>query len=48
MGNLVDSIENIKGSVIQHGPHNNRIYLMGLNTDDTRGLIATLMVQTFN
>jgi len=38
----VDSIENIKGSVIQHGPHNNRIYLMGLNTDDTRGLIATL------
>ena len=38
----MDSIENIKGSVIQHGPHNNRIYLMGLNTDDTRGLIATL------
>jgi len=38
----VDIIENIKGSVIQHGPHNNRIYLMRLNTDDTHGLIATL------
>jgi len=39
---LVDSIENIKGSVIQHGPCNNRIYLMQLNTDDPHGLIATL------
>ncbi len=39
---MVDIIENIKGSVIQHGPHNNRIYLMRLNTDDTHGLIATL------
>ena len=38
----MDSIDNINGSMIQHGPHNNRIYLMGLNTDDTRGLIATL------
>ncbi len=38
----MDIIENIKGSVIQHGPHNNRIYLMRLNTDDTHGLIATL------
>jgi len=40
----VDIIESIKGSVIQHGPHNNRIYLMRLNTDadDTHGLIATL------
>jgi len=38
----VDRIENIKGSVIQHGPHNNRIYLMRLNTEDTHGLIAAL------
>ena len=39
---FVDIIENIKGSVIQHGPHNNRIYLMRLNSDDTHGLIETL------
>ena len=39
---LVDIVEEIKGSIIQHGAHNNRIYLMRLNTDDTRGLIATL------
>ena len=38
----MDIIENIKGSVIQHGPHNKRIYLMRLNTDDPHGLIATL------
>jgi len=38
----VDIIENIKGSIIQHGPHNNRIYLMRLNTDDIHGLIAIL------
>ena len=38
----MDRIEQVKGSVIQHGPHNNRIYLMRLNTNDTRGLIATL------
>jgi len=38
----VDIFENIKGSVIHHGPHNNRIYLMRLNTDDTHGLIAAL------
>lgn len=38
----MDIIESIKGSVIQHGPHNNRIYLMRLNTDDTHGLILTL------
>ena len=38
----MDIIENIKGSVIQHGPHNNRIYLMRLNTNETHGLIATL------
>lgn len=38
----MDIIENIKGSVIQHGPHNNRIYLMRLETDDTHSLIASL------
>ena len=38
----MDIIENIKGSVIQHGRHNKRIYLMRLNTDDPHGLIATL------
>lgn len=38
----MDIIENIHGSVVQHGPHNNRVYLMRLNTDDTYTLIATL------
>ena len=38
----MDRIETIKDSLIQHGPHNNRIYLMRLNTKDTRSLIATL------
>jgi len=38
----MDIIETIKGSVIQHGPYNNRIYLMRLNTNNTHGLIATL------
>jgi putative beta-lysine N-acetyltransferase len=38
----VDIIESIKGSVIQHGPHNNRIYLMRLNTGDTQVLIEIL------
>ena len=38
----MDLIENIQGSVIQHGSHNNRIYLMRMNTNDTYGLIATL------
>lgn len=39
---LVDIIENIKGSIVQHGHHNSRIYLIRLNTDDTHGLIVTL------
>ena len=38
----MDIIENVKRSIIQHGPHNNRIYLMRLNTGDTKGLIAIL------
>jgi hypothetical protein len=39
---FLDIIETIKGSVIQHGPHNNRIYLMRLNTDKPHSLIAAL------
>ena len=42
MGHLVDRIEKIEGSVIQHGPHNNRIYLMRLNPNATGSLITTL------
>jgi beta-lysine N6-acetyltransferase len=38
----VDIVESINGSVVQHGPHNNRIYLMRLDPDDTRALIAVL------
>lgn len=39
---MADIIEKINGSDIQHGPHNNRIYLMRLNARDTYGLIAAL------
>jgi putative beta-lysine N-acetyltransferase len=38
----VDVIETIDRSVIQHGPHNDRIYLMHLKSDNPRGLIKTL------
>ena len=38
----VDTIETIKGSVVQHGRHNDRIYLMHFGTVDTPGLIARL------
>lgn len=38
----MDIIENIKKSVIQHGPHNNRIYLMRLDMDDTHNIITEL------
>lgn len=38
----MDIIENIKGSVVQHGPHNDRIYLMRLQTNNAAGLIAAL------
>jgi beta-lysine N6-acetyltransferase len=37
-----DFIENIGGSIIQHGHHNNRIYLVKLNTDNVQHLIAML------
>jgi putative beta-lysine N-acetyltransferase len=42
IGHLVDRIENIEGSIIQHGPHNNCIYLMRLNPNQTGSLITTL------
>ncbi|MEJ2040441.1 MAG: hypothetical protein P8X55_16175, partial [Desulfosarcinaceae bacterium] len=38
----MDTIETIKGSVVQHGRHNDRIYLMHFGTSDTPGLIARL------
>ena len=38
----MDISENIHGSLIQHGPHSSRIYLMRLDTKDTRGLITRL------
>jgi putative beta-lysine N-acetyltransferase len=39
----VDRIETIKGSLLQHGHHNNRIYLMRLNTGrDIQLLIESL------
>jgi len=43
----VDLIENINGSLIQHGPHNNRIYLMRLNPNDIASLIAILDEMAF-
>ncbi len=39
---MADIIETINGSLIQHGHHNDRIYLMRLNPDDIRGTLATL------
>lgn len=38
----MDKIETIGGSVVQHGHHNNRIYVMHLHAADTAGLIKTL------
>lgn len=38
----MDIIENIKNSVIQHGHHNNRIYLMQLDTDHIHTIITKL------
>ncbi len=39
---MADKIETIDGSLIQHGRHNDRIYLMHLDGGDHEGLIATL------
>jgi len=38
----VDVVETINGSIVQHGPHNDRIYVMRWNSADTHNLIATL------
>jgi putative beta-lysine N-acetyltransferase len=38
----MDAIVKIGGSVIQHGKHNNRVYLMKLDPRDSPGIIATL------
>jgi putative beta-lysine N-acetyltransferase len=40
--NVADSIEIINGSIIQHGHHNGRIYIMHLDTKDVQCLIDTL------
>ena len=37
-----DQVETIYGSLIQHGPHNNRIYVMQLNAEATTHLIPIL------
>lgn len=39
---MTDKIETINGSVIQHGHHNDRIYLMRLNPDNIGGTLATV------
>jgi len=39
---MTDKIETINGSVIQHGHHNDRIYLMRLNPCDVAGTLATV------
>ncbi len=39
---MADIIETVNGSIIQHGHHNERIYLMRLNLDDVGGTLATL------
>lgn len=39
---MVDKIETIEGAVVQHGHHNNRIYVMHLNTQDNGSLILKL------
>jgi len=38
----MDTIETIKGSVVQHGTHNDRVYLMRFNTQDSLELITIL------
>ncbi|MGB5987736.1 MAG: putative beta-lysine N-acetyltransferase [Desulfobacterales bacterium] len=39
---MADTVENILGSRVQHGPHNQRIYLMKLGPRHTPGLVAAL------
>ena len=37
-----DIVENIQGSLVQHGHHNDRIYVMQLNADHSETLIPVL------
>ncbi|MDM8540600.1 putative beta-lysine N-acetyltransferase [Desulfococcaceae bacterium HSG9] len=39
---MVDKIEKLKRSTIQHGPHNSRIYLMKLHSSDLPDIIPAL------
>ncbi|NJN26961.1 MAG: hypothetical protein HC819_13765 [Cyclobacteriaceae bacterium] len=39
---MFDKLEVIGKSVIQHGPNNNRVYLMKLHPDDLEGMIDYL------
>lgn len=39
---MVDLIENIHGSTVQHGPHNDRIYVQHLATDQIGALLSEL------
>lgn len=38
----MDTIETIEGALVQHGPHNDRVYLMRLNDADPRRMAAIL------
>jgi len=39
---VADIIETVNGSVVQHGHHNDRVYVMHLNLRDVPGTLATL------
>ena len=39
---MVDGIENIHGSIVQHGPFNDRIYVLYLAAGDPHRLISKL------
>jgi putative beta-lysine N-acetyltransferase len=39
---MIDRVENLGGSVVQHGPHNDRAYLMKASDADLPGLVAAL------
>ena len=38
----MDRIERIGSSLVQHGPHNRRVYLMKLALDDVPGTVGRL------
>ena len=39
---MTDTIETLSGSVVQHGNHNDRVYVMKLNLQDVPGTLATV------